>query len=366
MGHEDKTMTQAIEVLELEKQRRAHGAGGIYPRPNGKFQIAFYDRTGRKIRETYKSFEKAEKMLQRRLAQADADVLEVERRVKVDELAKAYLLYAENSKPKSAYWIKLVWNAHLKDFFGGRMASRVTTDLIAEYIAHRLGEEVQAGTVNRELQVFHAMFKQGAEATPPKVTHIPVFPPKLAENAPRSGFIRDAEYKKLVEACDKHVLRAILAVAYTYGLRKGELLGLRVKQLDFESKTLHLFTGETKSGEGRTVAMTQEVLDLLKACAKDKGPGDYVFTWPSGKPVKDFRGAWRKITKAAGLPELLLHDLRRTAARQLVRAGVDRDTARRITGHKTDSIFSRYNIVAEDDLLEAAKKLEDARKARAL
>ncbi len=97
-------------------------------------------------------------------------------------------------------------------------------------------------------------------------------------------------------------------------------------------------------------------------CAKDKGPEAFVFTWPSGKPVRDFRGTWDKIAAAAGLPDLLLHDFRRSAVRNLTRAHVDRETARRISGHKTDSIFSRYNIVAEEDLLDAARKLEAARK----
>lgn len=353
-----------LAFVEMEKERRGHGQGGIYPRPNGKFQIAYYDQTGRKIRETFGSYEKAAKMLQRRQTQKDAGVLEVERRTKVDELAASYLLYAKNSKPKSAYWIKLVWDAHLKGFFSGRMASRVSTDLIAEYIAQRLDEGVQSSTVNRELQVLRAMFRQGMEATPPKIHSVPKFPPKLAEPNARAGFLRAADYEKLMEACNKPVLRALITVAYTYGLRKGELLRLRVKQLDFESKTIHLFAGETKSGEGRTVGMTQEVYDKLKACATDKGPEDVVFTWPGGKPVRDLRGSWETLTKAAGLPGLLLHDLRRTAARNLVRAGVERDTARRITGHKTDSIFSRYNIVSEEDLLDAARKLEKAQKAR--
>jgi integrase len=153
----------------------------------------------------------------------------------------------------------------------------------------------------------------------------------------------------------------LLRLLFLRAMQRPALLRLRVRQLDFESRTLHLFTGETKSGEGRTVGMTQEIFDLLSACAKDKQPEEHVFTWPSGKPVRDFRSSWVKIVTTAGMPDLLLHDFRHTAARNLVRAGVDRDTARRITGHATDSIFSRYNIVAEDDLLAASAKLERAR-----
>lgn len=72
--------------------------------------------------------------------------------------------------------------------------------------------------------------------------------------------------------------------------------------------------------------------------------------------MKDFRGAWSKMTKAAGVM-VLLHDFRRSAARNLIRSGVSQDVAKRIAGHKTDSMFSRYNIVAENDLAEVARSL---------
>jgi integrase len=142
-----------------------------------RWQIAYYDSTGRRIRETYKTQAKAEKMLARRLAQLEAGMLETERRVRVDELA--------------------------------------STDLLSQYIEQRLSEGVQGSTVNRELAVLHAMFELAARSAPPKVTHVPVFPPKLKESAPRSGFVRDADYEKIVAACPSSVLRALIVVAYS-------------------------------------------------------------------------------------------------------------------------------------------------------
>jgi hypothetical protein len=65
---------------------------------------------------------------------------------------------------------------------------------------------------------------------------------------------------------------------------------------------------------------------------------------------------------SAKISGVLLHDLRRTAVRNLIRAGVSRDVARKISGHETDSIFSRYNITDENDLADAAEKLEPGRK----
>src|SRR6266481_4622933 len=78
----------------------------------------------------------------------------------------------------------------------------------------------------------------------------------------------------------------------------------------------------------------------------------------NGKPVTDFRRTWRTLAKAAGMPGLFLHDLRRTAVRNMVRAGISKHVAKRISGHTTDSIFDRYDITDETDLAEAARKLE--------
>lgn len=115
----------------------------------------------------------------------------------------------------------------------------------------------------------------------------------------------------------------------TYGWRISELLGLRVGQIDPDTRTIRLDPGTTKNREGREVTMTGPIHALLSECVAGKGPKDAVFTWPDGRPVKDFRGAWAKTTKAAGVPGLLFHDLRRTAARNLRRAGIAEGVIRR-------------------------------------
>lgn len=141
------------------------------------------------------------------------------------------------------------------------------------------------------------------------------------------------------------------------GFRIGELLNLRVNQVDLPNRAIKLNPGETKSGRGRTVIMTSRVFELLKACVIGKEPDDYVFT-RGGMKVSDFRGTWAKVIRASGKPELLVHDLRRYAVRRMVRRGISEKQAMEISGHRTRSVFERYDIVTEADLREAAAKLE--------
>ena len=66
---------------------------------------------------------------------------------------------------------------------------------------------------------------------------------------------------------------------------------------------------------------------------------------------------WERACKDAGVPGRIPHDFRRTAVRNLERAGVARSVAMKITGHKTESVYRRYAIVSDSDLREAARRL---------
>ena len=123
--------------------------------------------------------------------------------------------------------------------------------------------------------------------------------------------------------------------------------------------------GEGKTREGRTFPLTHELRSVLEAQRDhvrelERKTGQiipWVFVHSDGTPVRDFRYAWTKACRTAAIPGRLVHDFRRTAVRNLERAGVPRSAAMKMTGHKTEAVYRRYAIVDSAMLREAAAKL---------
>jgi integrase len=189
---------------------------------------------------------------------------------------------------------------------------------------------------------------------------VPYFP-MVQETTVRKGFLNDQQYAALRDALPEE-LKALFITAYTTGIRKGELLAITWPQVDFEGQLITLEYGETKNQEARSVPIVAgDMFDALTA-AKEKRDefwpqSPWVFT-RRGEVIKDFRWAWEEACKSAGVPDLNFHDLRRTAVRNMRRAGIPQVTRMKISGHKTDSMERRYNIVDAEDLATARELLE--------
>jgi integrase len=163
-------------------------------------------------------------------------------------------------------------------------------------------------------------------------------------------------------AAGKLWLRTLLALGYTCGFRKAELLDTCCKQVDLLNNSVCLYSGETKNGEGRTVTLTEECRMLVTELHREKHPEVFLITRPNGESVKDFRETWEVLVSAAGVPGFLLHDAPLCCAEHGAPRSSEK-TAREISGHKTDAVFSRYNIVSEADIRDAAHKIEEGAKA---
>ncbi len=383
---------------EQEQQRNARprGTGSLYER-GGVWYLRYF-KNGKRFRESAHTSDrrKAERLLQRRLAQIATGTFEGTRaeRTKVGELADDFLRDYRINGRKSLDDVEARWTLHLKPFFAHYRASEVSTEFIKRYVDERQQQGAANATINRELAALKRMFRLGYQAN--KVHRVPVFP-KLAERNVRTGFVEDTNYARLAAACGKVGLwlRAMLEVGYTYGWRVSELLNMKVRQVDLLGRTIRLEPGTTKNDDGREVEMTPAVATLLTPLCVGKSPDKFVFTRPDGSPVRDFRVTWGNVCCAAGLGELLcpvcsaqvgsdykcaeckrewnrtnltyqgliFHDLRRTAARNLRRAGVAEGVIMKIGGWKTRSVFERYAIVTSSDISDALRKLTASRRA---
>jgi integrase len=204
----------------------------------------------------------------------------------------------------------------------------------------------------------------------------------LKENNVRKGFFEHGEFVAFRNALPEY-FKPVVTFAYYTGWRKQEILTLKWSQVDLNARTVRLDVGSTKNYKGRLVVLDGELLEAVQGQWERRKvaeiPGysptmlcPYVFH-RDGKPIRDFRKAWYKARKETGLTVRTLHDFRRTAVRNMVRANVPERVAMMVSGHQTRSVFDRYNIVSEEDLKDAARrtwehaqKQEQAAKVKAL
>lgn len=407
---------------------RPRGSGSIYQNGSAVWWVKFYVR-GIARRESSHSTDRkvAEKLLKRRLAEVETKTYIARTNVKIDELISDLFAEYRQQGRKSLPTAEWRWKKHLEPFFRKLPADDLNTDLVQRYCAKREAEGASGPSINREMAFLKRAFHLAMRCTPPKVRACPVMP-TYKESDGRKGFLEDAQYTLLARECSKVGLwlRALLTTAYSFAFRKGELLSLRVKQIDLANGTIRLEAGTTKNGEGRVVRMTREVATLLTACVIGKQPDDFVFTRPDkkrkdgtlvkGGPVNGFRKVWETVCCSSGVGKrvcrlcydeakreakesgeqivipapidatglcpdcgrtckkgsqrkyvgLIVHDLRRSGVRNLRRLGVQESIAMRISGHKTRDVFERYNIVDEADLADAASRLDAKQNAAAV
>jgi integrase len=385
-----------MEKVDLQSRQasvRRRGDGRIFSHAASSYLWCAYFLRGKEFRESTKTADpdKAAKFLKRRLKEVGADQIgkaafvgPQQERIKVGELLDAleedYKL-RDKVNPQFRAHLK-----HIREYFAGWRAVEVSPEAVDRFISARKQLGNAPATINRSTQLLAQAFRLAVErghlSSVPQIRHL------SEKGNARQGFFTDGEFRNLKTTLPVY-LQDFFEFGYLTGWRKGEIASLCWS--DVEGDLVRLRGFNSKNGEARSVVLTGDLAQLIERRRDDrqvKSKAGVLLTAHvfhlNGEPVGDFRKAWGTACAAAGLGQFvcdrcerpvasrwceeckcearyagrIFHDLRRTAVRNMVRAGVPERVAMAISGHKTRAIFDRYNIVNEADLHEAMQRIQ--------
>jgi integrase len=340
--------------------------GSIYKRGR-RWWIAYIDLRGKQRCESSGSENKTDAI--RMLRDKEGDLVkgvpvtpETSRYTFEDAIAAVKANYAAKGR-RSLPDLERRITKHLQPHFGGMRLAAVTTDVIDRFVAERRKADASNGEINRELAIIKRAFSLAKKA---RKIHSSPHIEMLPEAAPRAGFFEYADFVKVRDGLPEEV-QPLVEFCFITGWRwKSEVRPLEWSQVDFRAGTVAIPAGRTKGGEPRVFYLTSGLRELLQerrkqteALEKRTGKPCPLVFHREGQPIQWFYGSWRTACEQANAPGRLLHDFRRTAIRNLVRAGISEAVAMKMCGHQTRAVFDRYNITDERDLRAAARLLDE-------
>lgn len=375
-----------------KKTRRPRGLGTVYKRGN-VYWIRYRDASGvfRQESTTCLRAAEAEDLLAQRLQQVreGAPTGPQVNKLTVDDLLE--LVRADYElRGLASLRTLLIRRGHLLRHFGGWKATAVTRGHLDAYLLKRTGQgprdaapeelgqqPVSRVTVKRELAALARGYELAVERKLIGPGFVPRLPP-IEESAPREGFFDPDEFKAVLGHLTEPLRDAMLFAYWTGWRIQAEVLSLQWSAVDFEEGVVRLAKGSKQKrpfARKWPLEMSPPVAAMLRrrraltdyleeAGGRDRlgrplSPIPWVFH-RQGRPIKSYKDAWQVAIEKAGLPPTkLVHDFRRSAVRNLMRAGVQQATAKKLTGHKTDSVFERYNIIDDRDQRAAVAQLAD-------
>lgn len=347
----------------------AHGDGRVFREKNkngtwsSRYAIAYYISGDEKRVFGFRTEKEARKALRRILAARDAGLVVTpeDTSLTVAAMLDTYEAHLTDQQKKSAATI----HSHLKPvraMFGDRKALSLTAADFRLYRVEREAAGKARSTTDHELGALRAGFGLAKwQERIGRVPHVPQYG-KTADVV-RVGFVEHEQF----EAVAGHLpgaLQDVARFAYLSAWRRGEVVPLQWTQVDRRAREVRLTT--SKSGHPRSLPLEGGLWQLIERRWQARQ-----FETPNGtslaplvfhidgRPVGDFRKAWATACRAAGVPGLRFHDLRRSGIRNLVRAGVGQAVAMSISGHRTVSTFIRYDIASDQDKREALNAVQE-------
>ena len=355
--------------------KRERGTGGLIKIKGCRYWYAQFYTDGRQRRVSTKTEvkQKAQGVLRNLLADKDRGSPFVGdlKKIRYGDLRAALLQNYTERGNRSLQILsngdETIWGLKaLDDFFQykpdhpGWPMIRITTDAAREFARNRQAEGVENATINNSLKCLRRMLNIAKEDG--KISTVPIIR-MLKPNPPRKGFLLLDQFEKLLDKI-RNDLKPLIVFLYYCGVRLGEAKQIQWSQVDLDAALVRLEDEQTKTGEARTVPLPDVLVKMLKRIKTKEGK---VFC------TTNLAKEWHKACAAVGLGKLekvegkkfkrysglIVHDLRRSAIKNLMKAGVSEKVAMAISGHKTRTVFDRYHIVDSTDVIAAMRKVEN-------
>ena len=353
------------------------GMGRIFQMPFSRFPWIAYNHRGKEYRESagaaIRDVEKknrkkltseealkvAENLLKQRLKETGADALGLRAFVGpqqdrltvadlLDSLETDFRIRGLKSPHQTAGHLRIV-----RAEFGHYRAVDLTTEIVSRYIEGRLAEDQAPATINRRTHLLAAALRLAVRRR--RLSSMPEIP-KLREENARQGFFATSDFFAALAKLGDQDVADFMEWFFWTGMRPGEIRSLTWQAFDSETWMLRLHAKDAKIGVGRVITVDGPLRTIIERRIKARQFGCDIIFHRDGEMVGTFYKRWRQACVAAGVAGKIPYDLRRTAVRNMIRAGVPERVAMSISGHRTRAVFDRYNITSEKDLRDAVVK----------
>ncbi|NIS68731.1 MAG: tyrosine-type recombinase/integrase [Proteobacteria bacterium] len=312
----------------------------------GKYYQIDYYVGGKRVREVLKGV----------TTKKDAEEIERERLrtrtgpiqfKKFKDLAEWFLTHPDKQAKKTLDKDRERFNNHLLPYFGEAKPHDINSSMVDDYKVKRQRQFAANATINRELALLKSILRFALKKG--KVSRVPPID-LLSEDNIRQRFITEEEFEKVLSSLSIEIV-PVVKIAYHTAMRLGEILELRWKNVDLKRR-LFVFETEKSNGKQRAVALHPEILNLFKSIPRGFGKTP-IFNLKQNRVER----AWQRACREAKVKDAWIHDLRRTRATIWHKEeGLPQDLIMHMTGHRTDSMFRRYQIVSTEYVEKLAQK----------
>ena len=255
---------------------------------------------------------------------------------------------------------------HLKTYFGDCKAVQISPLNVNNFrikmkrtVSERTKKPFSGSTINKMVSLARRVYYLGMDAG--MVKSNPFARRGTFKEEPKGQYVSDDAFWRIYKHLPSY-LQPVSVTAYLTGMRRGEIIGLRWNRVDLFGGYIDLTKDDTKTDDPRRIYFhsVKALKDVfVEAARKRKPEQEFVFTNPDGNPVPKWymERVFKKACLDAGVGPYRFHDLRHTFNTNMLKAGVKTAVIMKLTGHKTDAMFSRYTHLDEELGTDAMKKL---------